>query len=90
MGEYMASGRPILVHAPPDSFLSWYFKKYECGLVVDRNKPVELAHAIQQILDDGVLREQLKKNALARARTDFYLATARADFIKLLKPIVEE
>jgi len=89
MGEYMASGRPILVHAPSDSFLSWYFKKHECGLVVDHNEPAALAQAIQRILDDEVLRQHLTKNALARAKIDFSLAVARAEFMKLFQPIGE-
>lgn len=32
--EYLASGRPILVHCPDDYFLAKFFKKYGCGLVV--------------------------------------------------------
>ena len=34
-GEYLASGVPILAHVPADSFVSWYLKTHECGLVVD-------------------------------------------------------
>jgi glycosyltransferase involved in cell wall biosynthesis len=90
MGEYLASGRPILVHAPPNSYLSWYFKKHGCGLVVDKNGPLELAQGIRQILEDEALREQLKKNALIRARTDFDLVRARATFLKLFQSLKEK
>ncbi len=89
MGEYMASGRPILVHAPSDSFLSWYFKKYECGLVVDRNEPMELSSAIQRIISEPALRQQLGEKAVHRAKADFSLTTARAKFMKLFEPKVE-
>jgi len=90
MGEYLASGRPILVHAPSDSFLSWYFRKHGCGLVVDQNEPAKLTDAIRRILNDELLRQRVVKNALARAKTDFNVKTAQAEFIKLLHYAVEE
>lgn len=89
MGEYMASGRPILVHAPSDSFLSWYFKKYQCGLVVDRNEPMELSHAIQRIISDPELRQQLGDKAVDRAKQDFDLATVSTNFLRLIEPKLE-
>ena len=89
MGEYIASGRPVVVHAPGDCFLSWYFKKYECGLVVNRNEPTELSHAIQRIINDPALRQELGERAIDRAKTDFSLATARAKFMKLFETKTE-
>ncbi|HYE16132.1 MAG TPA: hypothetical protein VD968_16965 [Pyrinomonadaceae bacterium] len=38
-GEYLASRRPVLVHAPPRSFISWYCREHDCGLVVDESDP---------------------------------------------------
>jgi len=83
MGEYLSSGRPILVHAPPDTYLSWYFKQYDCGVVVDHNDPPALQSAIERIIHDRTLRERICRNALLCARTDFDIETARAQFIKL-------
>jgi glycosyltransferase involved in cell wall biosynthesis len=85
MGEYLSSGRPILVHAPADSFLTWYFKKYECGVVVSNNDPVAIESGIRSIIENNGLREQLKTNALLRGRLDFGLGAARSEFTKLLK-----
>jgi len=90
MGEYLVSGRPILVHAPSDSFLSWYFRKYNCGYVVDQNDPAKLTEAIQRILDDETLRKRMVNNALVRGETDFNAGTARAKLMKLLHYIREE
>jgi glycosyltransferase involved in cell wall biosynthesis len=89
LGEYMATGRPILVHAPQDSFLSWYFKRHECGLVVDRSEPARLVQAIRRILEDSALRRQLKTNAMRQARTDFSLEASRAEFFKLFSAKVK-
>lgn len=85
IGEYLASGRPILVHAPADSFVSWYFREHECGLVVDQNDRVSLAGAIRRILKDEGLRRTMQENARIRSRVDFSLAVAQAKFIEVLQ-----
>ncbi len=89
MGEYLSSGRPILVHAPADSFLTWYFKKYECGVVVEQNNPAALTQAIQELLRNVALRETLAKNALDCARRDFSPGKAGTEFLRLFQPIRE-
>lgn len=83
-GEYLAAGRPILVHAPADSFLSWYFKRHECGLVVDQSDPGKLAEAINELLRNSFLRHKLEVNALERARSEFSIYAASAAFSQLL------
>src|SRR5947209_17739116 len=52
VGEYLASGRPVLVHAPRGSFVSWYFREHECGLVVDEDDPRALARGLVKLLGD--------------------------------------
>ena len=84
LAEYLASGRPILCHAPPDSFISWYFRKYECGVVVDEDDPARLADGIELILGDAQLCQRLIANAYERARTDFSISASRAAFAQLL------
>lgn len=85
MGEYLASGRPILVHAPPDSFIAWYFRHHECGVVVDQNDPAQLASAIDSLLNDASLRERLSTRARDRAKEDFDQVKERARFLELLQ-----
>ena len=84
MGEYLAARRPILVHAPPDSFISWYFRRYECGIVVDQNDSVQLANALESLLTDASLRERLSARAWERAKADFNLAKAQVQFAEVL------
>jgi len=83
-GEYLASGRPILVQAPADSFVAWYFRKHDCGLVSDSSNPAMLVKHLQAILDDSALRQRLTANALQRAAMDFDLTRARRAFAGLL------
>ena len=80
MGEYLATGRPILVHAPPDSFLSRYFREHRCGVVVDDNSPIAVAGALERIAEDASLRQAVGEKARERARIDFDPALARATF----------
>jgi glycosyltransferase involved in cell wall biosynthesis len=84
MGEYLAARRAILVHAPQDSFIAWYFRQHQCGLVVDRSDPAQLALALDSILNDAVLRERLGARARERAEADFDHLKARAQFASLL------
>ena len=84
MGEYLASGRPILVHAPSDSFVASYFRLFECGLVVDESDPAQLARAIDSLLNDADLRKRLGARARDRARTDFDQVKEQAKFTELL------
>ena len=84
LGEYLAARRPVLVHAPRDSFISRYFRKHECGIVVDENDPGRLAEAIELVLRDSTLRNRLIENAVERARTDFSISASRAAFARLL------
>jgi glycosyltransferase involved in cell wall biosynthesis len=84
MGEYLAAGRPILVHAPPDSFVVDYFRRHVCGVVVDRLDPEELARRLHELLGDDALRRQVSAAARARAFADFDIRCARADFARAI------
>jgi glycosyltransferase involved in cell wall biosynthesis len=85
MGEYLAAGRPVLVHAPADSFLASYFREHGCGLVVDELDPAVLASAISQALNDEALKQRLATRARARVLADFDIHQARDKFWNLLR-----
>lgn len=63
LAEYLAAERPILVHAPPDCFLSYYAKKEGFGYVVDNLDRDELKNALLRILEDKPLQNKLIENA---------------------------
>jgi glycosyltransferase involved in cell wall biosynthesis len=65
--EYMLSGRPILVHAPKDSFIAEYVMKYKCGYVVGEPDIDELREGISKLLHDRTLVTELVRNAWATA-----------------------
>jgi glycosyltransferase involved in cell wall biosynthesis len=66
--EYLASGRPILVHCPEHYFLARFFREHKCGLVVTERDPKALVDAVNRLLqgDDEVI--EMRKAALAAAQ----------------------
>jgi glycosyltransferase involved in cell wall biosynthesis len=84
LGEYLAARRPVLVHAPPDSFVSWYFREHGCGVVVDREDPAALAEAVERLAGDEELRRRVSERAWERARADFSIEASRSAFARLL------
>jgi len=84
-GEYLSAGRPILVHAPEDSFVSWYFRENRCGLVVDRSDPDLLSASIRRLYTDGDLRDGLGARARTAAERDFEVGAVRVRFLEALQ-----
>lgn len=82
--EYLASGRPLLVHAPADSFVSRYCREHRCALVVDQPDVSALVAALDRLSADGDLRRALIRAALQRAREDFDPAIAEREFLRVL------
>lgn len=70
--EYMASGTPILVHAPPGSHVAEYVRREGFGALVDRDDPDLLASALAELLDGA-------DTAAERVRTGRRLALERHD-----------
>jgi glycosyltransferase involved in cell wall biosynthesis len=87
-GEYLSVRRPILVHAPGDSFVSWYFRDNRCGIVVDEEDPGALASAIARILDDETLRSEVSTHARRAAERDYGIEHAREAFLGLMESVV--
>ena len=61
--EYMAAGVPILVHAPPESFLARHVRRYQYACLVDTPDPQALIAALKALQTDGDLRRQLAQRA---------------------------
>ena len=85
MGEFLAAGRPILVHTAPDYFTTWYFRHHDCGLVVSENDPKALARGLERLLADPELRERLSRRARERAKADFDTSLVRRQFLHLIQ-----
>ncbi len=84
MGEYLASGRPVLTHVPSDSFVAYYFKKHQCGWIADQNDPLELAREIEKLIVNPEFRSKVTQNARQQARLDYSPELARNQLFTLL------
>jgi glycosyltransferase involved in cell wall biosynthesis len=85
MGEYLASGRPVLAHVPANSFVAYYFKKNQCGWIADQNNPDLLALAIANIILDPESRVTITYKALQQAKIDFSPDNARDQLLRLMR-----
>jgi glycosyltransferase involved in cell wall biosynthesis len=85
LGDYLASGVPILAHVPGDCFVAWYLREYKCGVVVDEDSPEALAQTIRRLLADTAFRSCLREKAQKRARTDFDPSVAQKAFLTALR-----
>jgi len=63
MPEYLASGRPILVHAPRDSYLTRYADDHGFAKVVADPDVDALARAVREIATNEELRRRLVEHA---------------------------
>jgi hypothetical protein len=62
--EYLASGRPILVHCPEDYFLARFFRHHDCGTIVSERSVDALADAIRTIRQGGAEVRRRSQNGL--------------------------
>jgi len=78
--EYLVSGTPILVHAPPDAYISQYARSAKWAYVVDASDPKELIVAVKTLLNDLPLRAALVASAYGEAVRAHDLLKIRAEY----------
>jgi glycosyltransferase involved in cell wall biosynthesis len=84
LGDYLATGAPVLAICPADAFLAEFLRRKGCGLVVDQPDPAAIAAAIRRLRDEPNLRRDLGRNGRAVAEREFRADNARralSDFI---------
>lgn len=87
LAEYLASGRPILAHAPPGSFVAEHLRETDAAFIVDRPDPGALAAALSAIRLGGEAVARRVGNA--RHLAGLYRAdTAREAFWGVLSDVV--
>ncbi len=61
----------------------------ETGMLVERNNPVKLAKAIEEMLDNRNLRERLKENAYKLVKKNFSVDKMAESYVKLYNQLME-
>jgi glycosyltransferase involved in cell wall biosynthesis len=72
--EYMLSGAPILIHAPPESYLVESARHHRYAMLVTEPSEKALAEAIRVMLADREMTRQLVANARATVENVYSLA----------------
>lgn len=67
LGEYLAAGRPILVHAPSDTFLARFAKERGFAVLCDQPDPRRIAEELEQLVRDPEKRKQLAERAITNS-----------------------
>lgn len=80
--EYMAAGVPILVHAPPESFLARHVRHHRYAWLVDRPDPAALIAALKALQSDAALRRQLAQRARQTAEELYALPRVAHAFVQ--------
>jgi hypothetical protein len=87
--EYLASGRPILVHCPESYYLARFFREYGCGLLVTERSEDRLLAACNEALRGGPQVRAAQAAAL-RAAGKFGAAAVAGALKKHLDDAVAE
>ena len=87
LSDYLASGVPILANAPADTFVNWYLREHDCGLVVDCDTAGALADGLRRLIQDPELGRRLGRNARARAQAEFTPPEAQRRFTRVLEAL---
>ena len=88
MPEYLATGRPILVHAPRGSYLASYAREHGFAEVVDEPDEAALAAAVRRLATDDERGAELAEAAahtLERHRADAVAHTFGAELRRALR-----
>lgn len=85
MGDYLASGVPILAYVPPGTFVGWYLRTNTCGMVIESNEGQSLADTITNLLVDESLRSTLVHNAFRCLNDDYSCDIAQQAFLDALR-----
>jgi glycosyltransferase involved in cell wall biosynthesis len=71
LGEYLASGRPVLAHVPANSFVAHYLGKNQCGQVASENDPASLKNHMLKLINDERYCREMTHRARQMAKLDF-------------------
>jgi glycosyltransferase involved in cell wall biosynthesis len=88
LGEYVVSGRPILVHAPADSYIASIAREDGIGEVVGEPSIDELIEAILRIRDDSRHRGDTVVNAKQFALREFSTDATIGRFVATLNSLL--
>lgn len=77
LGEYLAAGRPMLVHGPPDSFPVAFAARHDCAAICPVDDVARVASVLDRLRDDRAWADSLATRAVGVSES-FAIAVNRA------------
>jgi len=78
--EYLAVGRPVLAHCPPDSFMAKFLLQHKCAAVVTDKSVQAVADAMKRLVAGGVEVDAMCQAGLDTVRNVFGVEKVAAEF----------
>jgi glycosyltransferase involved in cell wall biosynthesis len=88
--DYLKSGKPVLIFAPPYSSLVKYSQQFGFAEIVDECSEEKLAEAIARIWGSASYRRELAENSQAALMANHDINQQRASFKRLLNQLAHE
>lgn len=88
LGEYLASGVPVLAHVPAGSFVAEFFTQKDCGTLVDVSDVAVLRDALRRMVEEPAETARLVARAKEIAAREFNPEAIRATFVDILHQAV--
>lgn len=82
--EFMITGTPIILYAPPNIAVVNYAKEYNWALVINNHDINQLAENIKDFIQDTTKREEIGKNAAKLAEKNHNIDQVSRKFQKLI------
>jgi len=86
--EIMASGRPLVASAEPDSTIRQLVDDSDCGLCVEPENSRQLADAVRALYADATLRQRLAANGRRHAIETFNLDCVASRYEQLMQAVL--
>lgn len=83
--DYLASGVPILIHAPPHASVTRLARAEGWAEIVDEPSVDHVRAALERLATDDALRRRLRENSLRIARLRHDLRARREEFITSIR-----
>lgn len=82
--QYLAAGRPIMLHGPATAAASDYLRRHEAGCVVPDHHAAAIYNALCRLVDSPSEYRRLGKAAGQAFKRDFALTAVRSNFQRVL------
>ncbi len=88
-GEYLASGTPVLIHAPADSFPVRFASRYGCAAICSTPEVESLTETICTLAGDAAIRDRVSSAAITAA-ADFCQQRNSQRFVEFVQSVLRE